>query len=142
MTDREFTNDFKYIMQDLYKLYFGAKCTYKEILESEETYARFKAVCRQCLITEVDQDTTIESHLYYLAAEDKAAEVYRLLGARVKLSVPAVKKGLLGREQRVFREEIWKIEDLLMLSARQKQFRGIILSEVQIPKLKLREFAI
>ena len=142
MTDREFTNDFKYIMQDLYKLYFGAKCTYKEILESEETYARFKAVCRQCLITEVDQDTTIESHLYYLTAEDKAAEVYRLLGARVKLSVPAVKKGLLGREQRVFREEIWKIEDLLMLSARQKQFRGIIRSEVQIPKLKLREFAI
>ena len=35
MTDREFTNDFKYIMQDLYKLYFGAKCTYKEILEQK-----------------------------------------------------------------------------------------------------------
>ena len=66
MTDREFTNDFKYIMQDLYKLYFGAKCSYKEILESDETYVRFKAVCRQCLITEVDQDTTLESHLYYL----------------------------------------------------------------------------
>ena len=36
MTDREFTNDFKYIMQDLYKLYFGAKCSYKEILESDD----------------------------------------------------------------------------------------------------------
>ena len=35
MTDREFTNDFKYIMQDLYKLYFGAKCSYREILESD-----------------------------------------------------------------------------------------------------------
>jgi hypothetical protein len=142
MTDREFTNDFKYIMQDLYKLYFGAKCSYREILESDETYVKFKAVCRQCLITEVDQDTTLESHLYYLTAEDKAAEVYRLLGTRVKLNIPAVKKGLFGREQRVFREEIWKIDDLLALSAHQKQFRGIVLSEVQIPKLKLREFAI
>ena len=142
MTDREFTNDFKYIMQDLYKLYFGARCSYKEILESDETYVKFKAVCRQCLITEVDQDTTLESYLYYLTAEDKAAEVYRLLGTRVKLSIPVVKKGLFGREQRVFREEIWKIDDLLALSAQQKQFRGIVLSEVQIPKLKLREFAI
>ena len=105
MTDREFTNDFKYIMQDLYKLYFGAKCSYKEILESDETYVRFKAVCRQCLI-------------------------------------PAVRKGLFGREQRVFKEEVWKIEDLMALSAQQKQFRGIVISEVQIPKLKLREFAI
>ena len=113
MTDREFTNDFKYIMQDLYKLYFGAKCSYKEILESDETYVRFKA-----------------------------AEVYRLLGTRVKLSIPAVRKGLFGREQRVFKEEIWKIEDLMALSAQQKQFRGIVISEVQIPKLKLREFAI
>ena len=135
MTDREFTNDFKYIMQDLYKLYFGAKCSYREILESDGTYVKFKAVCRQCLITEVDQDTALE-------AEDKAAEVYRLLGTRVKLSIPVVKKGLFGREQRVFREEIWKIDDLLALSAQQKQFRGIVLSEVQIPKLKLREFAI
>ena len=42
----------------------------------------------------------------------------------------------------MFREEIWKIDDLLALSAQQKQFRGIVLSEVQIPKLKLREFAI
>lgn len=142
MTDREFTNDFKYIMQDLYKLYFGAKCSYREILESDGTYVKFKAVCRQCLITEVDQDTALESHLYYLTAEDKAAEVYRLLGTRVKLSIPVVKKGLFGREQRVFREEIWKIDDLLALSAQQKQFRGIVLSEVQIPKLKLREFAI
>ena len=74
MTDREFTNDFKYIMQDLYKLYFGAKCSYKEILESDETYVRFKAVCRQCLITEVDQDTTLESHLYYLTAQDPGSE--------------------------------------------------------------------
>ena len=142
MTDREFTNDFKYIMQDLYKLYFGAKCSYREILESDGTYVKFKAVCRQCLITEVDQDTALESHLYYLTAEDKAAEVYRLLGTRVKLSIPVVKKGLFGREQRVFREEIWKIDDLLALSAQQKQFQGIVLSEVQITNLKLREFAI
>lgn len=141
MTDQEFTNEFKYIIEDIYKLYFGVKCTYREILESDNTYTRFKAVCRQCLITEVDEDTTLESHLYYLTPQDREAEVYRLLGARIKLSMPATKKGLFGKEQKIFKEEIWKIDDLLALSAHQKQFRGIVLSELQIPKLKLREFA-
>ena len=92
MTDQEFTNEFKYIIEDIYKLYFGVKCTYREILESDNTYTRFKAVCRQCLITEVDEDTTLESHLYYLTPQDREAEVYRLLGARIKLSMPATKK--------------------------------------------------
>ena len=55
--------------------------------------------------------------------------------------MPATKKGLFGKEQKIFKEEIWKIDDLLALSAHQKQFRGIVLSELQIPKLKLREFA-
>ena len=142
MTDIGPGNDFKYIMQDLYRLYFGAKCSYREILESDETYTRFKALCRHYLITEVDQDTTLESHLYYMEPEDKAAEVYTGLGTRVKLSLPTVKKGLMGREQRVFKEEIWKIEDLMALSAQQKQFRGIVISEVQIPKRKLREYTI
>ena len=141
MTDQEFTNEFKYIIEDIYKLYFGVKCTYREILESDNTYTRFKAVCRQCLITEVDEDTTLESHLYYLTPQDREAEVYRLLGARINLSMPATKKGLFGKEQKIFKEEIWKIDDLLALSAHQKQFRGIVLSELQIPKLKLREFA-
>ena len=142
MTDHEFTNEFKYIMQDLYRLYFGARCSYREILESDETYTRFKAVCRQYLITDVDVDTTLESHLYYLPPGDDAAEAYRQLGARVRLSRPVTRKGLFGREEKLFKEEIWKIEDLMALSVRQKEFRGIVLSELQIPKLKLREFSI
>ena len=136
------SNDFKYMMQDLYRVYFGVQCTYREILENEDAYYKFKAVCRQYLVTEVDPDTTLESHLYYLKPEDKEAEVYRLLGARVKLSVPTVRKGFLGREEKVFKEEVWKIDDLLALSAHSKQFRGIVLSELQIPKRKLREFAL
>ena len=142
MTDHTSANEFKYIMQDLYRLYLGVRCSYREIMDSDETYTRFKAVCRQYLITEVDADTTLESHLYYLAPGDDAAEVYRQLGARVKLSRPVTKKGFLGREHKLFQEEIWRIEDLMELNAGQKQFRGIVLSELQIPKLKLREFSL
>ena len=133
--------DFKYMMQDLYRLYFGIKCSYREILENEDAYYKFKAVCRQYLVTEVDPDTTLESHLYYLTPDQPAAQIYRQLGARVKLNVPVVKKGLFGKEQKVFAEQMWTIDELMELSAHSKQFRGIVLSELQIPKIKLREFA-
>lgn len=136
MTD----NDFKYMLQDLYRLYFGVKSSYRELMENEDTYTRFKAVCRQYLMEEVDPETTLESHLYYLTPDQPAAEVYKGLGARVKLSVPSVQKGLFGKEQRIFKEEIWSVEELMALSAHQKQFRGIVLSELQISKRKLREF--
>ena len=138
MTD----NDFKYMLQDIYRLYFGVKSSYRELLENEDTYTRFKAVCRQYLIKEVDPETTLESHLYYLTPDQRAAEVYAGLGARVKLNVPSVQKGLFGKEQRIYKEEIWSIEELMALSAHQKQFRGIVLSELQISKRKLREFVI
>ena len=108
-------DDFKYMMQDLYRLYFGVKCTYREILQNEDAYYKFKAVVRQYLIREV---------------------------ARIKLRIPAVKKDLFGREHKIFKEEIWKVDDLMALTAHQKQFRGIVLSELQIPKIKLREFAV
>ena len=135
-------DDFKYMMQDLYRLYFGVKCTYREILQNEDAYYKFKAVVRQYLIREVDEDTTIESHLYYLTPDSPEAEVYRQIGARIKLSIPAVKKDLFGREHKIFKEEIWKVDDLMALTAHQKQFRGIVLSELQISKIKLREFAV
>ena len=138
MTD----NDFKYMLQEIYRLYFGVKSSYRELLENEDTYTRFKAVCRQYLIKEVDPETTLESHLYYRTPDQQAAEVYAGLGARVKLSVPTVQKGLFGKEQRIYKEEIWSVEELMALSAHQKQFRGIVLSELQISKRKLREFVI
>jgi hypothetical protein len=136
------SNDFKYMMQDLYRVYFGMQCTYREILENEDAYYKFKAVCRQYLVTEVDPDTTLESHLYYLTPDQPAAQTYRQLGARVKVSVPTVRKGLFGKEQKVFAEEMWTIDDLMAVSVHSKQFRGIVLTELQIPKIKLREFAV
>jgi hypothetical protein len=37
---------------------------------------------------------------------------------------------------------MWTIDDLMAVSVHSKQFRGIVLTELQIPKIKLREFAV
>ena len=120
-------DDFKYMMQDLYKVYFGVNSTYREILENEDAYYKFKAVCRQYLTKETDPDTSIGTHLWNMAADSPEADAYRQIGARVKLNVPVVKKSLFGREEKVFKEEIWKVGDLLDMSAEDIESRGIIL---------------
>ena len=135
-------DDFKYTMQDLYKVYFGVNSTYREILENEDAYYKFKAVCRKNQKKNTDPDTSIGSHLFHMAADSPEADVYRQIGARVKLSVPTVRKSFLGREEKVYKEEIWKVSDLFELTAEEKERKGIVLSELQIPKIKLREFAI
>ena len=135
-------DDFKYTMQDLYKVYFGVNCTYREILENEDAYYKFKAVCRQYLIRETDPDTSIGTHLMQMKDDSPEADVYRQIGARIKLNKPAVRKTLFGREEKIFKEEIWKVGDLLKMTPGEKESSGIVLSELQIPKLKLREFAI
>ena len=86
-----------------------------------------------------DSRLAVEGHI---AGCEECAKVYEAIGARVKLSLPGVQKGLFGKEHKIFREEIWKVEDLMALSAQQKQFRGIVLTELQIPKIRLREFAV
>ena len=135
-------DEFKYMMQDLYKVYFGTDSTYKEILDNEDAYYKFKAVCRMYLVGAAGPDTSIGNHLMSIDPESREAEVYRQIGARIKLSVPAVKKSFLGREEKVFKEEIWKAGDLFKMSAEEKERSGIVLSELQIPKLRLREFAV
>ncbi len=133
-------NDFKYIIADLHKIYMGARLTYSEILKSVDANPRFKAVIRQYLTEEVDLDTSLESHLYYLQKGEPDAEVYEGLGTSVRLTRPVTRKHLFGREERVYKEEIWKAARLFAMSVEEKKQAGIKIAEVQISKVKLLEF--
>lgn len=138
-------NDFKYAMEDLYRIYLGARNSYRELLESDQVNTRFKVVIRQYLLPLVEENTTLESHLYYMTQGSREYEIYRQLGARVRLSRRmdrrGFSKGFSGRRNADYREEVQKIEELASLSPQEKERRGYILTELQIPKLKLAGFA-
>lgn len=131
--------DFKYSMEDLYRVYIGVKSSYRELLESEQVNTRVKAVIRQYLLPLVDGDTTLESHLYYMNSEDEAFSVYRHLGAKVLLSRLS-RKRFAGGDRTVRREALLKIENLASFTPEEKEQNGFILTELQIPKLKLAGF--
>ena len=59
-------DDFKYYMQDIERNYFGARFSYQELLDNEMVPFKFKTIISKYIKDEVELDTTLESHLFYL----------------------------------------------------------------------------
>ena len=130
-------DDFKYMMQDLYRLYFGVKCTYREILQNEDAYYKFKAVVRQYLIREVDEDTTIESHLYYLEKDSESFRAYRKMKTKVTCMVPDTRRPPKEDGKPYYRQEVFTVDDLVKVPAQTKERMGVIIQEIVVSKMGL-----
>ena len=131
-------NDFKYYMQDIERYYFGARYNYNELLNNEMVPFKFKRVISKYLTDDLDESTTLESHLYYLTKEDYEYSVYRQLKARVRTSI--YKKE--GDNSKGYKEKLYKIEELARLSKEEKENNGLIVRELIISKLALFAFSI
>lgn len=134
--------DFKYEMNDLTVLYYGAKYTYQEILDDVVSSFKLKHIIRIYFLNEVDPETTIESHLYYMEPESESALVYKQLKVKVRVSVPVIKKKLFGGEEKRYTEKIIPIEKFMEWTPEEKKQQGIVIHEVQISKLGLMSFAL
>ena len=49
------------MLQDVGRIYIGAKYTYRELMENPEMAFKFKSVIEYYLLKETDPDTSIES---------------------------------------------------------------------------------
>ena len=56
--------DFKYFMQDMEKIYLGARYSYQELMGNELVPFKFRTIIERYLTRELDQETTLESHFY------------------------------------------------------------------------------
>lgn len=79
--------DFKYVMQDLTNIYVGAKYTYIEMLEAEETPFKLKTLVRNYILKEVPEDTTIEQHLFMMKDTDPSFLLFKQMKASFKVYV-------------------------------------------------------
>ena len=129
--------DFKYMIDDLTVLYFGAKYSYGELLEQENCSVQFKRVIRNYFLKSVPKETTIESHLYYLAEGTEDFDAFRHLKAKVRVTVPVAKRGIGGKESIAWKEQVMKVSELAAISPEEKERRGFLIRELQVSKLGL-----
>ena len=125
-------------MQDIERYYFGARYSYNDILNNEMAPFKFKRVISKYLTDNLDDNTTLESHLYFLTKEDFEYSVYRQLRARIRTSLYKVE----GTNEKGYKEKIYKIEELASLSKEEKEKKGIIVRELIVSKLALFAFSI
>ena len=79
---------FKYVLQDVSKVYIGAKFTYQEMMEEEAVPFKLKAILSHYILKEVAGDTTPENHIFFIRDTDISCLVYRQLKAKFKLDFP------------------------------------------------------
>ena len=131
-------DDFKYYMQDIERYYFGARYNYNELLNNEMVPFKFKTIISKYLRDEVELETTLESHLYYIEKDGFDYKTYRQLRARVRTSQYKNPQNI----EKGFKEKVYTIEQLAKISPKEKEEQGIIVRELIISKLALFGFSI
>ncbi len=133
-------NDFKYYMQDVSKNYFGARFNYNELLDNELVPFKFKTIISRYIAKNIDKDTTLESHFYYMDRDDECYRVYKQLKATIRVSqYKNINKPV---EERTFKEKLYSIDDFSVMPVSEKEEKGIIVREIIISKLSLFAFMV
>ncbi|NLC73651.1 MAG: hypothetical protein GX685_00145 [Clostridiales bacterium] len=140
--DNECFNDFKYEMNDLTVIYYGAKYSYQEIIDDKVTSFKLKRIIVDWILPEVSGDTTLESHFYYLKPEDRSYLVYDQLKVKLRCSIPYEKKSIFGKTEKLYKEEIISLKDMVQMTPSEKKEKGIIIREIQISKVGLMSFTL
>ena len=129
-------------MENMSVLQIGAKYSYRELVDDIDLSYKYRCIIKQLLLQEVDADTTIESHLYYMKPQDESCRIYRQLRAKIRIYVPKVKKHHGGRTDTEFEERVLTAEELASISPEQKTLMGMMISELQLSKMGLMTFVI
>lgn len=134
--------DFKYMLQDVNRIYIGARYTYRELMEHPDTAFKFKSVIEHYLLKETDPDTSIESDLYYMGPESFSYRTYEQLKVKCKISILTEKPGRGSRKERIYREQTVSLQELADIPLAQKKRDGIVVQELILSKLALVSFVV
>lgn len=134
--------DFKYMLQDVNRIYIGAKYTYRELMENPETAFKFKSVIEHYLLKETDPDTSLESDFYYMKPESFSCRTYEQLKVKLKISILTDRQGKQGKAERIYRERTVSLQEFIAIPLAQKKRDGIVVQELILSKLALISFVV
>ena len=137
---RQVYEDYKYVMQDTYQLYLGAKYTFEEIIDNEEIQFKFRLIVERYVYPDVEPESSLESHLYYLADKGILVKTYKHIKLKVKFNIIEEKKSLTGQTKEVYTTKILPIEQFVKMTPAQKEERGVVIQEISCSKLALMAF--
>ena len=133
---------YKYFMQDAGNVYLGGKLSYAEILRDEMVNFKYKSIVEHYIFKDTDPETTLESHLYYIAKEQFSYRTYEQLKAKVKVNMLEEKKTLLGKKKTGYVTKLMPLAELAEMNLAQKKAKGVVIQELALSKLALMAFSV
>lgn len=132
--------DFKYVLQDMTNLYFGAKLSYRELMDREEIPFKLKTIFAHYMLKEVAADTKIEDHIFYMKETDVSYMMFKQLKARFRLHVWKTPKE--GQKEAGYRSKDYRIQEIVGNSELMEKKDTILVEEVHITKLALLSISV
>lgn len=133
--------DFKYVLQDFSNVYVGARLTFAELCEQDDTPQRLRSAVFQYVIPEAGEDARICDVLSAMAKDSKLAMVLKQLRCKIKTVKPRTKVDKKGRSRTEYEAEELSLDDF-----RKKQEQGEIcadyISELYFKKLHLMSLSV
>lgn len=130
-------NDFKYVMQDFSNVYIGARWTYREMTENEMMPFKWKAIVTHYLLKDVDADTTLENHIFFMTEQDFSYQTLKELKAKFKMSV-----WVDGKKGGHYESREYKIEEIVKSRELHERMDTIVVEELHLSKLSLMMFSV
>ena len=128
-------NDFKYVLQDLSKIYIGARFCYKELMERDDIPFKLKAIFGHYILKEVDDQTRISDHVFFCKDTDLTFMVFKQLKAQFKISnyIENQKNGKCGH----YESRLFTIEQILQDETLRENQGMVIVEEMMIKKISM-----
>ena len=113
MSNETANMDFKYVLQDFNNVYIGARLTFAELCEQDDTPQRLRTAVFQYVIPEVGEEIRICDALSSMTKDSKLAMVLKQLRCKIKTVKPKIKV-----DKKVFKiaDKLGKEEILCQLS--------------------------
>ena len=134
--------DYKYTMADYSNIYLGAKFTYRDVIEHPDVNFKIKAIIERYFLKDLDPDTTLESHFYYMTPEEFAAKTYVQLKTKVKFNILEEKKSLFGKKEQAYVTKIMPVHKFMEINLAKKKASGVVIQEIVFPKMALLGFVL
>lgn len=88
MSNETANMDFKYVLQDFNNVYIGARLTFAELCEQDDTPQRLRTAVFQYVIPEVGEEIRICDALSSMTKDSKLAMVLKQLRCKIKTVKP------------------------------------------------------
>ena len=125
--------DFKYVMQDVSRLYIGAKYTYREMMDTDEIPFKFKAILSHYNMKYFAQHTSQENHIFFIKDTDISYMVYKQMKVRFKMNFPVLSR----RGTWQYRSEYHTIDEIMKNEQWKEHMDEIVVEEMMISKLQI-----